>query len=153
MVIQANEYTKGNIDIAVIEGELLGETRLTPFEARALARALLDMAEKLEAPKAEPVIEAPIVRYDMPVSDEHEVVGYSSLTTKNLHERIVAIHDAGGGVAKKLQMTGGLLVLVTQEVWEKESHLQSEFENDHNSLLNIKKDKEANWWLVDTLPF
>lgn len=73
---------------------------------------------------------------------------------RTLNERIEYItDDSYGGVHKRLKMQNGLEVLVTQEVWEKEKHLKDESDNASSSSMNIKRDSEGNWWLVDTLPF
>lgn len=143
------------IFIAVTEdAEIVAGAWLSAFEAQTIANALLQMASKLDA--SEPAKEDKSLRletiadaiYDEPVLGKP----YQSYE-KTLTERIEVIYDGNGNFHKKLIMQNGLEVLVTKEVWERESHLQLESDNASPSFMNIKLDKKADWWLVDTLPF
>lgn len=146
-----------SIFIAVTEdAEIVAGAWLSPFEAQTIANALLQMAAKLETPEAakeEKSLRLETVAdtiYDEPVPGKP----YQSYE-KTLTERIELIYDFKGhnNIHKKLMMQNGLEVLVTKEVWERESHLQSECDNATPSFINIQLDKNADWWLVDTLPF
>lgn len=173
LTIESSQDTRGKITIESFETEIAvwvhgaNSTQgvyLSPFEAQTIASALLQMAKRLEnnpydvleeMPQDEPIVED-MTDYQIekmrqerqaPIGETYQAY------EKTLNERIEYIKEAGGGIHKKLQMQNGLEVLVTKEVWDKESHLQGECENASAVYMNIKLDAEANWWLVDCLPF
>lgn len=146
---------KKSIFLAITEdAEIVAGAWLSPFEAQTIANALLQMATKLDAP--EPAKENKSLRLETvadTIYDEPAIEKPYQSYEKTLSERIEIIYDGNSDFHKKLMMQNGLEVLVTKEVWERESHLQSECDNASPSFMNIKIDKNAKWWLVDTLPF
>lgn len=146
-----------SIFIAVTEdADIVAGAWLSPFEAQTIANVLLQMASKLEVPehaKEDKSLRLETIAdtiYDKPAIEKP----YQAYE-KTLNERIELIYDFEGhnDIHKKLMMQNGLEVLVTKEVWERESHLQLESDSASPSFMNIKLDKNADWWLVDTLPF
>lgn len=139
---------------------------LSAFEAQTIASALLQMAKRLEnnpydvleeMPQDEPIIEDMTDYQIEKMRQERQVpIGktYQSYE-KTLNERIEYVHSEviGTTIRKLLKMQSGIEVFATSDIWDKESHLQGECDNDFPSFMNIKLDAEANWWLVDCLPF
>lgn len=139
---------------------------LSAFEAQTIASALLQMAKRLEnnpydvleeMPQDEPIIEDMTDYQIEKMRQERQVpIGETyQAYEKTLNERIEYVHSEviGTTIRKLLKMQSGLEVFATLDVWEKEKHLQKESDNDSPSFMNIKLDAEANWWLVDCLPF
>lgn len=125
---------------------------LSAFEAQTIASALLQMAAKLEYPH-DVFDEHAAIHQLMPEIDTLEREKKARLAKQDyitLNEPILSMREDERGKYISANTTG---FYTSNETWERESHLQREYENNEASYMNLKKDSDGLWWLEDCLPF
>lgn len=125
---------------------------LSAFEAQTIAGALLQMAGRLESHSGDVLDEEAMTKQAINI-DTLEREKKARLERQKeiaLREVILSYRDDYRGKYVTMNTTG---FYASNETWAKERHLQGEHERNEPSCVNLKKDENGDWWLVDCLPF